>query len=73
MKFVVEIKETLTRNITVCGVNSYEEAERYIRDRYKKCEIILNADNSNVITEFSDNTDNFIKAIGIDAFNDMMY
>ena len=42
-KYTVEITETLTRLVSIEAENP-DEAERLVREKYKSCEIVLDAD-----------------------------
>ena len=41
-KYTVEITETLTRLVSIEAENT-DEAERLVREKYKSCEIVLDA------------------------------
>ena len=43
-QYTVEITETLTRLVSIEAENP-DEAERLVREKYKSCEIVLDADN----------------------------
>ena len=42
-KYTIEITETLTRIVSIEAETEYE-AERIVREKYKNCEIVLDAD-----------------------------
>ena len=42
-KYTLEITETLTRLVSIEAEDKYE-AERIVREKYKSCEIVLDAD-----------------------------
>ena len=42
-KYTIEITETLTRIVSIEADTEYE-AERIVREKYKNCEIVLDAD-----------------------------
>lgn len=43
-KYTIEITETLQKQVSV-EANSYEEAERKVKEQYRNNEIILDSDN----------------------------
>ena len=42
-KYTIEITETLTRLVSIEAEDKYE-AERIVREKYKSCEIVIDAD-----------------------------
>lgn len=69
-KRAIKITETLTK-VVIVDADSYEEAKREVMDEYYKCNIELNADNSAVDVEFSDDTEEYINIFGEEEFNKM--
>ena len=66
-KYVVEVKETLSRLVVVDAVN-YIDAQRQISKAYFDTDLQLNADNSDVEIEYSDYTDDYRKTVGDEEF-----
>lgn len=69
-KFAVNIKEILSHTVFVDNVESYEEAEAKVQKAYNDCDIVLDADNSSVYTEFKDDTSNFLEFCTEEEFNE---
>ena len=67
-KYVVEVKETLTRLVVVDGATNYNDAQRQIYKAYHDNDLQLNADNSDVEIEYSDYTDQYRESVGEEEF-----
>ena len=68
-KHAVKITETLVK-VEIVESESYEEAEGKVEEAYFGCDIILNADNSAVDVEFSNDTDFYLENMA-DEFENM--
>ena len=66
-KYVVEVKETLTRLVVVEAVN-YNDAQHQVSKAYHDTDIKLNAHNSDIEIEYSDYTDEYRKSVGEESF-----
>ena len=58
-KFVIEITETLSKIVVVQAKNSQEAKRKVMEEYYDYESIVLSADNSEVRTEFSDETEEY--------------
>ena len=67
-KYVVEVKETLTRLVVVSDAINYNDAQRQVSKAYHDNDLQLNADNSDVEIEYSDYTDEYKESVGEEDF-----
>ena len=70
MKFAIRMTELLSRMVIVEG-DCYDDAEKKVRDAYKRGELILTADNSTVEFECMDDTDNYLDIFGEEEYKNM--